>query len=177
MKYFKFNIPTMPDGSAVSYSKDWCGTRGRAMKNEQGLLYNDRELWGIGTTDSENMASDVEELTEQEASAMIEAADDSDEMVFKGQKLADRWLLEAQTEDIPDTKETLAEASTATKTSVDTMLKTCPVCHKNVAWLVKYSDNSVKIVQDGRTLIDGVICKEIAITCPDGHRVRVVCNG
>lgn len=176
MYYFRFEIPTMPDGKRVTYSPGWHGTMPKCPRDVEVLLYNDKEGFGIAKSEDAFVPQEVTAVTEKEALDLVAAQKDEDGVYF-GQKLADRWLPEAETEDTPDTPETLEEVSTSTKTAVDTMLKYCPTCHQLVAFLTKYSDGSVKIVQNGKTLIDGIICKSIVLTCPAGHKVKVVCNG
>jgi hypothetical protein len=96
MFYFKFKIPTMPDGSVVTYSPGWCGTRDKCAQNEKGLLYNDKELWGIGQAEGDFVPDDVEVLSEKTALKLIAEADDTDEMVFKGEKILARYIPEPE---------------------------------------------------------------------------------
>ncbi len=112
MFYFKFKIPKMPDGSPVLYSPNWCGTRDRCAKNERGLLYNDKEYWGIGQAEGEYIPSDVEVLSKEDtiklisslfnispneinitndAQVIFRVPVDDIEGVYVGEKLAHRW--------------------------------------------------------------------------------------
>lgn len=112
MFYFKFLIPTNEDGTTVSYSQGWCGTRPKCAQNEQGIYYNDNERWGIGQAEGDFVPPDVQVITEKEAVSLMfgsqmskESANIQDaisvisrkeksvpEGVYYGQKLADRWI-------------------------------------------------------------------------------------
>lgn len=228
MFYFKFKIPTNKDGTVATYSPGWCGTRDKCAKNEKGLLYNDKELWGIGQADGDYIPDDVEVVTKESVINLIrnnvvlvkdgtnEVVDvnsyditissdgmvnftskiaviehgldgstkefdwngkliSKEEQVYFGEKLANRYLPETIKEEIEDTPESLKEESkVANKIVADTFAQSCPICHKMVAYVVKYEDGSCKIVQNGRTLIDGIKAKEINLMCPDNHKVKVV---
>jgi len=109
MFYFKFQIPNNSDGSVVSYSPGWCGTRDKCAQNEKGILYHDEERWGIGQAEGDYVPDDVVVLSEKEVVELlktqtkevvaatsiadtvkaIEAA--LPEKVFAGDKLAHRW--------------------------------------------------------------------------------------
>ena len=91
MFYFKFDIPTNKDGSVVTYSPGWCGTRDKCAKNEKGILYNDEERWGIGQAEGDFIPPDVTVLTEKDALKLVDAADSTNPKVFKGDKLARRY--------------------------------------------------------------------------------------
>ncbi len=90
MYYFRFEIPLNSDGTRVSYSPVWCGTRERCAKNEKGLLYNDKEGWGIGEADGDFVPPDVTILTKGKAIQILSEVKD-EEGVFFGDKLAHRW--------------------------------------------------------------------------------------
>ncbi len=90
MYYFKFEIPRMPDGKVVTYSPSWCGTRPKCALNEKGLLYNDKERWGIGQSEGTFIPPDVEVIPEAEALKILAEAKDEPE-VFTGEKLIHRW--------------------------------------------------------------------------------------
>jgi len=169
MQYFKFKYEP-----GLSYSPGWHGTRDHDFPATV-LLYNDKEGYGIGCTKSE-ITKDCAPLTEEEALKEVDAVEESDK-VFKNQSLADRWLPEATIEDIEDTPETLSEISTPERKAVDTFTRFCPICHKTVAYIVKYDDGTVKVVQAGKTLIQGLKAASINLTCASGHRVKVVCDG
>lgn len=87
MYYFRFEIPTNEDGSVVTYSPGWCGTRDRCARNEKGILYNDEEGWGIGQAEGDYVPDDVKVLTEKEALKIVDAADATNPKVFVGLKL------------------------------------------------------------------------------------------
>jgi hypothetical protein len=178
MYYFKFTIPKNKDGSVATYSPGWCGTRDKCALNEKGLLYNDKELWGIGQADGDYIPDDVEVLEEAEALGTLTtmAMKRNLDGIYFGEKLERRYDPETIKEEIEDTPESLKEESkVAKRVVVDTFAQSCPICHKMVAYVVKYEDGSCKIVQNGRTLIDGIKAKEINLMCPDNH--KVVLNG
>lgn len=58
---------------------------------------------------------------------------------------------------------------------VSTSFVSCTECHKPFAVLKRYANNSVSIysIDAGREMIKGIICKNINITCPMGHKVKV----
>jgi hypothetical protein len=87
MFYFKFEIPNNKDGTVVTYSPGWCGTRDKCALNETGLLYNDEEGWGVGQAEGDFIPPDVEVLTEKEALKLVKAADSTNPKVFTGLKL------------------------------------------------------------------------------------------
>ena len=95
MYYFRFEIPTMDDGSRVTYSPGWFGTMPLCPKDVTVLLYNDKEGYGVAKTEDTFIPKEVKELKEAEALKIVEEAKDEDG-VYKGKKLADRWLLEAE---------------------------------------------------------------------------------
>jgi len=177
MYYFRFEIPQNTDGTRVSYSPGWHGTIPKCPKDVTVLLYNDKEGYGIAQTEDTFVPPEVTKITEEEAKKILAEANDA-EGVYFGEKLADRWLPEAINEDIEDTPESLAVESIAEKKVVaDTFCKSCPICHKVVAYVVKYEDKTARIIQNGKVVIQGIIAKEIILTCPSGHRVKVVLNG
>jgi hypothetical protein len=144
MKYFKFFYEV-----GLAYSPDWHGTRDKDFPAKV-LLYHDGGGFGIGQTEAE-LSPDVEEMTEKEAMAEIDAytydLEELQEDVFVGQNLADRWLPEAVIGD-----KAIEETEDISKAVF------CPICHKFIIWL---SDS----IQEERVIL----------TCPDGH--RVVLNG
>ena len=102
----------MPDGSTVLYSPNWCGTRDRCAKNEKALLYNDKELWGIGRAEGDYVPNDVDVISKEDTIKLIARVfnvspndilitDDARvsfnvpindiEGVYAGEKLAHRW--------------------------------------------------------------------------------------
>ena len=171
--HFRFQIPQNADGSRVSYSPDWHGTMPKCQQATTVLLYNDKEGWGIARTDDSFIPPEVKVITEAEATKVLSEAKDVEDVWF-GVKLADRWLPEAETEDIADTEETLTAETAPPRVAVDTFYKTCPTCHKVVACIVRYDDKSVKIVQEGKVIVSGLIAKQINLVCPDGHKVKVI---
>jgi hypothetical protein len=64
----------MPDGSRISYSPGWCGTRDRLALNEKSLLYNEVEGWGIGQADGDYVPNDVEVLGEKQVNGLFSQA-------------------------------------------------------------------------------------------------------
>lgn len=173
MYYFRFEIP-----AGVKYSPNWHGTMPRCPKDVEVLLYNDKEGYGIAKTEDIFKPPEVEVLAEAEALKVVREAQD-EEGVYFGQKLADRWLPEAETE-----KETtksgepvLVSEQAGKRVVVDTFIKFCPTCHQIVAKVDQYEDGSVAIWQNGKKLIDGIKAASIVLSCANGHRVKVVLNG
>ena len=172
--HFRFQISKNIDGSRVSYSPNWHGTLSKCPKNVTVLLYDDNVGYGIAKTEDTFVPPEVTRIFEIEANKILAEAKDMDGVYF-GQKLADRWLPEAETEDIKDTPETLLEESTPSpRKAVDTFHKSCPICHKMMVYVVKYEDKSVKVVQNAKVIIDGLIAKEVILVCPDKHRVKII---
>ena len=91
MLYAKFKIPLNQDGSVVTYSPGWCGTRDKCALNEKGLLYNDKELWGIMSFEGDYVPDDVEVIDEKTALFLLSQADETDEKVYFGDKLLHRY--------------------------------------------------------------------------------------
>jgi len=89
--YYKFQIPSMPDGSCATYSPGWCGTMSKCPQNMVALAYNDKERFGIATAEDEFVPPEVEVITEEEANQIIAALDVEDAEVFTGEKLLHRW--------------------------------------------------------------------------------------
>ena len=95
MYHFRFEIPTMDDGSRVTYSPGWFGTMPKCPKDVTVLLYNDKEGYGIAKTEDTFRPPEVEVLKEAGALKIVSETKDEDG-VYKGKKLDDRWLLEAE---------------------------------------------------------------------------------
>jgi hypothetical protein len=152
MYYFKFQIPVNADGSRVSYSPGWHGTMPRCPQNVEVLLQNDKEGWGIARTADTFVPKEVTALKEADALALVSNTKD-EAGVFKGEKLADRWLPEATIEDKPVDEPVYEGEPVATQKAIF-----CPVCHRFIMWL---SDN--------------ITAKRITLVCPLGH--KVVLNG
>jgi len=96
VKYFRFEIGTMPDGSRVSYSPGWHGTSNHCPQNVVVDLYNDKEGYGIAHT--------VDTFIPKEATAITKLANDKvladavtleavkpQDGVYFGDKLIHRW--------------------------------------------------------------------------------------
>jgi hypothetical protein len=200
--WFKFLIPTNSDGSVVSYSPGWCGTRPQCAQNEKGLYYNDKDRWGIGIADGAFVPPDVEVIDAQKAldlmgvktvvakTALIEMDSEGklmadkveitlpepEEGVFFGKKLTERYLPEAETID-PEPKpvDPMAEPAPALPKEVASIEpRYCPTCHQIICVLTRYLDGSVKVTQDGKTVVDGLTAKNLVLTCQNGHKVRCV---
>ena len=176
MFYFRFKIPAMADGSPVTYSPGWCGTRDQCACNEKSLYYNDRELWGLGQAEGDFVPPDVEVVDEKTALEILATAKDEDG-VFFGEKLDNRWLPETVKEDFVEASEKVQAESTSEKVAVDTFARFCPICHKTVCYVVTYQDGSVKVVQDGKAVVDGIKAAALYLTCPSGHKVKVSTDG
>lgn len=91
MYHFKFDIPTNEDGSRVTYSPGWHGTMPKCPKKVTVLLYNDKEGYGIATTEDNFIPPEVEVLNETAAKAILKNYDEDEEGVYFGDKLVHRW--------------------------------------------------------------------------------------
>ena len=161
MYYFKFTIPKNKDGSTATYSPGWCGTRDKCALNEKGLLYNDKELWGIGQAEGDYIPDDVEVLDEKTALSIIAEAKDEDKVYF-GEKLANRWNPEVVVED-KEQEPVLTENGEVDYARDTKKAVFCPICHKFIMWLP-----------------ENIVAKTINLTCPVGHKVNLtseVSNG
>lgn len=85
MNYFKSFYE-----SGIAYSPNWYGTLNYAPPATV-LLYDDNQGFCIGYMESE-LPEGVQALTEAEALAIVEGAEDVDSVWF-GKKLAGRWTL------------------------------------------------------------------------------------
>ena len=74
--YFKFNIPTMPDGSRVHYSPGWFGQMDRVCKNTTVLYYNDKEGYGVAYTSDTFIPPSVSRISSTEADSIVKGAKD-----------------------------------------------------------------------------------------------------
>lgn len=159
MNYFRFKIPTNADGSRVTYSPGWCGTRGKCARNEKGILYNDEEGWGIAQFEGDYVPDDVTVLTEKEVTELLataEATHKDNPKVFFGDKLVHRY----------DVKEDVLAAAQPARVSVPSTVKWttmgwCNECNRSYRWQVPVPA--------------GLKCKDVAVTviCPQGHKCVV----
>ena len=97
MNWFRFPIPSMPDGAVVTYPPGWFGEMTYPPKPSEVtvLLYDEVKRFGIARTDSELIMSCAKRgqcqiITEAEALRAVDGAEGSG--VFKGQAIADRYL-------------------------------------------------------------------------------------
>lgn len=181
MFYFKFKIPNNADGTVVTYSPGWCGTRDKCALNEKALLYNDKERWGIGHAEGDFIPPDVDIIDEKTALALIAEAKDGPE-VFTGEKLAHRWDTPIKPEPVkPDDINHKGEAclyksnqtcqqgycascwlflqlSTTPKTNNGSMAFWCNECQH--VYTVNYS-LPVELIAANINL---------SVTCPKGHK-------
>ena len=181
MYYFRFEIPTNADGTRVSYSPGWHGTMPHCPKDVKVLLYNDKKGYGIAQTEDTFVPSEVKVIPEAEALALVKATKDEDGVYF-GQKLADRWLPEALGVEMVDADDreqpdTTKATATAEKVITDSFLKFCPICHQIVARVLKYEDGACEVWQNGKCLIKGLKAVNLILSCPNGHKVKVILNG
>jgi len=75
MYYFKFEIPTNADGTTVSYSPGWCGTRPYCAEGEKGLYYNDKERWGLAIAQGNFVPPDVEVIKSDKVAELMGSKD------------------------------------------------------------------------------------------------------
>jgi hypothetical protein len=177
MFYFKFDIPTNADGTTVTYSPGWCGTRDKCALKEKGIYYNDKERWGIAIAEGSFVPPDVEVVdagkvaelmgikTVVDKTAVIamdaegslkfnnvvaELPEITEKEVYYGKKLADRYLpkIDAVTGDTEIDEKLYKVKASVGKTVF------CPECH---VFVMK--------------LPNGLNAKTINLTCPNGHKV------
>jgi len=72
--YFKFEIPTMEDGSRITYSPGWHGTMPKCPTDVTVLLYNDEEGYGIAKTEDTFIPKEVTVLVQEEAEKLISSS-------------------------------------------------------------------------------------------------------
>ena len=202
MFYFKFPIPTNKDGSVVTYSQGWCGTRDRCAKNEKGLLYNDKELWGIGQAEGSFIPPDVEVIDARKAAELLlnkkiigdvaikdgqvlisgkaQELPDLGDGVYSGDKLKNR---EANAIKAEEDRRVIEQAEAILnnepiKEPYTTRYVSCPTCHTTFAILKVYDDSSVSVfsLSQGKEIIPRIKCATLNITCDSGHKVTVNCG-
>jgi hypothetical protein len=88
--YFLFEIPTMPDGTVVSYSPGYCGEPCPLSNKKKAIYYNDKELWGIGECWDEKFPSDIEPLSKEDVDKILAEAKE-EEGIFFGEKINSRY--------------------------------------------------------------------------------------
>ena len=95
--YFRFTIPKNPDGTPIAYSPGWFGRSDKCPQNVTVLLYNDKEGYGIAYTSDKFICKEATAITSSVADSTVLSAKDG-VGVYKGQKLAERWLPEIRIE-------------------------------------------------------------------------------
>ncbi len=90
MYYFRFEIPTNKDGTRASYSPGWHGTLNKCPKNVTVLLYNDKEGYGIASSEDTFVPKEVTVLTEKDALNILSMVTERKEVYF-GDRLNYRW--------------------------------------------------------------------------------------
>lgn len=167
MYYFKFLIPTNADGSTVSYSPGWCGTRPKCAEKGKGLLYNDAERWGIGQADGDFVPDDVEVLDEKQVQQLFSQAinqltdgENWKSIFFAGDFLPKDKEYSCNTIEHrwDDAVKELEVKQQDTQFPTVNRVVFCPVCHRFILWLPL----TIKAAT-------------INLTCPVGH--KVVLNG
>jgi len=153
--YFRFTIPKNADGTPVSYSPGWFGKSDKCPQNVTVLLYNDKEGYGIAYTADKFITKEATAITSSVADSTVLSAVDG-AGVYKGQKLAERWLPEIRIESKDVTvKEGIV--TLATKEDVGQIEQRlaiyCPVCGEFIQW----TDDKVT---DSRQVL----------VCPKGHK-------
>jgi hypothetical protein len=178
MQYGKFKIPDNGDGTVVTYSPGWCGTRERCAQGEKGILYNDEERWGIMQFEGDFVPPNVEVLTEKEATALLEATKEKHKdnpKVFFSEKLATRW-------DSPPPKTFIDDNGikvNVTPERADVKITFCKKCKQVAGSVYLYDNSTISVVQNGRTIINGLrisatLVPNIIISCPSGHKINAM---
>jgi hypothetical protein len=214
MFYFRFDIPVNADGTTVSYSPGWCGTREQCALNEKGIYYNDKERWGIGIAEGKFVPPDVEVVDANKVAELmgitlttavaaeapiemdaegvlkidsktVELPEITDEKVFYGTKLRDRYLPQAVAAElaiIPEGEEKSVDYFEgdpyelnwpAEPIILTNTMKFCPECHKVVARIIGFDNGTIEVWQGGRKVISGLKAANIMLGCPSGHKVKV----
>lgn len=99
MYYFRFDIPRHKNGDIAVYPHGWFGVMDRCPCNVTVLLFDDRQAFGVAKCEDTFIPPEVKVLTENEALALVDAADTKDELVFKGSKISERFVAR-MTEDV-----------------------------------------------------------------------------
>jgi len=71
MKYFKFFIPRMADGTPASYSIGWHGTLGRCPSNAKVLCYNDKEGYGLACTPDDTLPEGISPMSKADCDKQL----------------------------------------------------------------------------------------------------------
>lgn len=110
MYYFKFEIPKQIGDRTVTYSPNWHGTMPKCPLNVTVLIYNDKEGFGIASTNDTFVPPEVEVITGKAATDELAICADKDALIkampdyetditmegtpkeiWYGAKLAKRW--------------------------------------------------------------------------------------
>jgi len=99
MYYFRFEIPTNPDGSVVNYSLGWHGTMPKCPRGAEVLLYQNKEKFGIAKTEDEFVPPEVKVIPEDIALEIICKAIKDKKLdmsadIFVGDTFDAQWLVE-----------------------------------------------------------------------------------
>ncbi len=173
MRYFKFKIPTMPDGSRVTYSPGWFGEMTFPPMNSEVsvLLYDDDAGIGIAKTESEKIVACVkrgecELIEEKEALDIVSKADISNEKVFTADRIVHRW--DAKPDKIVDTPLVDAPGACAIKPWMKPKKQTM---QKFLFWCSECKELSYMMMPAG---FKG--SGTLKVKCPKGHNVSAPMN-
>jgi len=153
--YFRFTIPKNPDGTPIAYSPGWFGRSDKCPQNVTVLLYNDKEGYGIAYTSDKFISKEVTGLTSSSAESLVSSAKDGSG-VYKGQKLAERWLPEVRIESKDVTIEkgviSLFDKEKGGQIEQGKAIY-CPVCGEFIQWADEKTMSSRQV-----------------LVCPKGHK-------
>lgn len=157
--YFRFTIPKNADGTPVSYSPGWFGKSDKCPQNVTVLLYNDKEGYGIAYTTDKFITKEATAITSSTADSTVLSVKDGPG-VYKGQKLAERWLPEIQieTKDVIVKDGVIYDKTKLSEQEAGGQIEQrkaiyCPVCGEFIQW----ADDKVT---DSRQVL----------VCPKGHK-------
>ena len=156
--YFKFNIPTMPDGSRVSYSPGWFGVMDKVPKNVTVLYYNDKDGYGYAYTTDTYMAKEAIVTTKSIVENTVNTAKD-EAGIYYGEKIYNRWLPEIEVKEVTCIKGEYGyiRVDKSTEINDEIIVKKavyCPVCGEFMFWYY-----------------DGLLNDSTVIMCPNGHKL------
>ena len=91
--YFRFDIPTMVDGSRVHYSPGWFGVMDKCPQDVTVLYFNDNDGYGYAVTSDAFIPPEIMEVEASVVDNVLDTAEE-EEGIYCGTKLDDRWLPE-----------------------------------------------------------------------------------
>jgi len=105
--YFRFDIP-----EGLGYSPDWHGTLDKCPSNVEVLLYNEQDRYGIACTSDANLPIGISKVEEAEALGTMTtvAFSKTQDKLYYGEHLYDKWIQEAVKEELVTVDDLLRES-------------------------------------------------------------------